>query len=335
MWGVVLTLGLILAGSDATVTCRDNNNGIVDWYILYKAPVDSKLTGVEYIYINSNGATAMSPRISNSKGIDDPEGALANTLKPLFMPIRSMPANFGFISYNDHPPGCNAEKTFGHSKGVLMVDRTDSGVWLLHSTPQFPYRRNKNTFWPKSGKQNGQIFICVTFPYAEFKKIGKHLRYIRAFPFEHDIPEQFHDELKKAANWDFLPVNSAVQRLQSKAKMAFFSIAKQTSEQPKDGDLYVTIGRLIRGNVMAQTWGCQAGHDTSYCIKNFHQVINVETITTGLGQWPPTKDHSKWCVGTNLNNHVLLGIQGHLVEQVKVFKYLAIDVDAYLFFTEY
>eukprot|EP00066_Takifugu_rubripes_P030370 XP_011619636.1 PREDICTED: LOW QUALITY PROTEIN: plancitoxin-1-like [Takifugu rubripes] len=173
MWGVVLTLGLSLAGSDATVTCRDNNNGIVDWYILYKAPViDSKLTGVEYIYINSNGATAMSPSISNFKGIDHPEGALANTLKPLFMPIRSMPANFGFISYNDHPPGCEAETTFGHSKGVLMVDRTDSGVWLLHSTPQFPYRRDKNTFWPDSGKKNGQIFICVTFPYAEFQKIG-------------------------------------------------------------------------------------------------------------------------------------------------------------------
>eukprot|EP00066_Takifugu_rubripes_P011021 XP_003979362.2 PREDICTED: plancitoxin-1-like [Takifugu rubripes] len=244
----------------------------------------------------------MSPSISNFKGIDHPEGALANTLKPLFMPIRSMPANFGFISYNDHPPGCDAETTFGHSKGVLMVDRTDSGVWLLHSTPQFPYRRDKNTFWPKSGKKNGQIFICVTFPYAEFKKIGNHLRYIRAFPFEHDIPEQFHDELKKAANWDFLPVNTAFQTLQSKAKMDFFSIAKQISGQPKVGDLYVTIGGQIKSDVMAQTWGCQAGYARSYCIKNFHRVLNVKTIRTGLGQWPPTKDHSKWCVGTNLNS---------------------------------
>lgn len=68
-----------------------------------------------------------------------------------------------------------------------------------------------------------------------------------------------------------------------------------------DGDLYVTIGRQIGSDVMAQTWGCQAGHARSYCIQNHHQVLNVKTITTGLGQWSPTKDHSKWCVGKNIN----------------------------------
>lgn len=56
---------------------------------------------------------------------------------------------------------------------------------------------------------------------------------IRAFPFEHDIPEEFHEELKKAANWDIPSVNTSWQLLRSKGDVALYSIAKQSSEQPK------------------------------------------------------------------------------------------------------
>lgn len=62
---------------------------------------------------------------------------------------------------------------------------------------------------------------------------GKHLQYISAFPFEHDIPEQFHNELKKAANWEVLPVTISHQDLQSQGNMAFISIAKQTAALAK------------------------------------------------------------------------------------------------------
>ncbi|XP_049909868.1 plancitoxin-1-like [Epinephelus moara] len=176
MWRFVLTVSLLCWRSEGTVTCRDKNNGIVDWYIIYKAPTQTpSLTGLEYLYIDSTGMTKMVPSTPNYKSIKDPNGVLANTLRPLFTPIRSMPQDFGFISYSDQPPGGHAAQMFGHSKGVLMVNKTGTGVWLLHSTPRFPFRRDPTHFWPGTGARNAQTFICVTFSYDMFRNIGNEL----------------------------------------------------------------------------------------------------------------------------------------------------------------
>lgn len=113
-----------------------------------------------------------------------------------------------------------------------MMDKT-SGIWLLHSTPTFPYKRESNSFFPASGKTNGQTFICVTFPYDRFKDMyqvksssciyitfsphslnwnvflfsGEHLQYIKAPIFEHHIPNDFHQSLQDAANENRLNPN--------------------------------------------------------------------------------------------------------------------------------
>lgn len=56
------------------------------------------------------------------------------------------------------------------STGVVLLDKT-SGVWLSHSTPKFPVYRTK-AFWPDNGNANAQAFMCVTYPYEQFKEIG-------------------------------------------------------------------------------------------------------------------------------------------------------------------
>ncbi|KAM9841609.1 plancitoxin-1-like [Aulostomus maculatus] len=246
MWRMVLATALLSCSSEADVTCRDEDDREVDWFILYKAPKKDSLTGLEYLYIDSDGVRQQNTMTTSShspgvntrppspyRDINHPNGILANTLRPLFTPIRSMSQNFGFISYSDQPPGCSVMKTFGHSKGVLLVDMTSTGVWLLHSTPQFPFRRDQNHFWPTSGNANAQMFLCVTFRYAQFKAIGKHLQYIGAFPFDHDIPDNFHQELKNAVKWISLQPQQSFQHLESKGHQAFSSLSKGQSQSTK------------------------------------------------------------------------------------------------------
>lgn len=62
---------------------------------------------------------------------------------------------------------------------------------------------------------------------------------IRAFPFEHDIPEESHEELK-SDNWDVPLVDNSWHLLRSKANMALSSIAMQQTEGPK-GWIYATF----------------------------------------------------------------------------------------------
>ncbi|XDV25657.1 hypothetical protein PO909_029536, partial [Leuciscus waleckii] len=338
MWRIFLTICLLCWSADGQVRevrCRNEKDEPVDWYIMYKAPglQETYTNGLEYIYIDSKGKKKQTSTDHN-KLIDDPNGVLANTLKPIFKLTKDMPADFGFISYSDQPPdGTAAGCTYGHSKGVVMMDKTTTGVWLLHSTPKFPFKRDNN-FWPPSGVVNAQTFICVTFKYEEFKKIGQHLLNIRAFPFDHQIPKGFLEELIDVTEKKISP-GDIIQKLTSAGGEASFrSIAKKlykksTPTTPRqdtlkdskrfDGDLYRTIAEtystIKKSNidVRVQTWGQQRYREGSYCEQNQHQVINIESVKADLGkengkwevEWEPCNDHSKWCVAKDNNNNLI------------------------------
>ncbi|XP_026209563.1 plancitoxin-1-like [Anabas testudineus] len=305
MWRLVLTVSLLCWSSEGKVTCKNNMNDEVDWFIIYKAP-----NSVKSLYVDSESKT---PKTFTD--IDDVKDVLANSLQQLFKPIRKMPNNFGFISYSDQPPGSNAACTFGHSKGVVMMEKDKTGLWLLHSTPQFPFRRDQNRFWPKSGNKNAQTFICVTFPYDQFKLIGQHLQDIRAFPFEHDVPEDFHKELQDTVKWEPSPPSPpsppppVLKPLTSDGGQTFYSIAKNVVKGPKtgskrgrdeEGDLYVSIAKSVKSDLNVQTWQCNKDQVASYC-DDTYKVYNVRSVKTGStpGNWKCGNDHSKWCVTTD------------------------------------
>ncbi|XP_055013746.1 plancitoxin-1-like [Boleophthalmus pectinirostris] len=306
MWWVPVSVFLLWSsevsalGAPVSVSCKNDNNGDVDWYVLYKAPGTEQRTGTEYIYIDSAGQ-------KTNSHINDANGPLANTLRPMLGSVRTMPSTFGFLSYSDQPPGAQAmSELFGHSKGVVMGDSsTQTALWITHSTPRFPFRRDQNRFWPDSGKDKGQTFLCVSLPFSALKTVGEHLQRIHAYPYDYDLPGDFPSELEKAARWETSATGlGTLVPLQTIGHKDLAIMAKPLGEEAKDGDLYVKLADQLNSNVKAQTWACQPKRDESFCDRGKKQVINVEAIDTKddtMKKWSSKIDHSKWAVTTESN----------------------------------
>lgn len=141
-----------------------------------------------------------------------------------------------------------------------MMDKK-YGIWLLHSTPRFPYKKESNSFYPDSGETNGQTFICVTFPYATFQAIGnvpgqvfilylhhnqslhslswnvflfsgEHLQDINIHSFDHYLPPWVHHKLRKAADMFRVPEvpKTTFRNLKSKSGNDFRSFVQDQNE---------------------------------------------------------------------------------------------------------
>ncbi|XP_067368156.1 deoxyribonuclease-2-alpha-like isoform X1 [Channa argus] len=284
-------VGILLQVCDSDVKCRNDNGNEVDWYILYKLP-NLGNGGLSYLYMDdSTGGWQLSKETINSKS-----GTLANTLRPLLAFYEKKNEGFGYMLYNDQPPEpYAAPKSFGHSKGVVMLDR-QTGVWLSHSTPKFPGYRSK-VFWPDSGNANAQTFMCVTFSYNTFKEIGLQLKYIHAYSYDSDIPKTFHNELQCVAQRSCYPKKEPwfqVVTLTSLNKHNFHSFAKYTRF---GDDLYSgLIVNSVRQPLFVKSWGKMRRPLPSNCSIP-HHVLNVQQIQLpNTNPLSDTVDHSKWCV---------------------------------------
>uniref|UniRef100_A0A3Q1GSS4 Deoxyribonuclease-2-alpha n=1 Tax=Acanthochromis polyacanthus TaxID=80966 RepID=A0A3Q1GSS4_9TELE len=290
----LLSVWIFIPGCDSDVTCRNDNGAPVDWYIIYKYP---RMIGggLRYLYMDehsTNGWTLSTKRIS--------KGALLKTLAPLLDFYVSKTTDFGYLLYNDQPPGHDASSSYGHSKGVVMLDKTGkTGVWLSHSTPRFPTYRNRN-FWPNNGNDNAQTFLCVTFPYDSFREIGEQLKYIHVYPFDHYIPTDFPKELgcltKQGCYRNKKPWYR-MKTLTSKANREFYSFAKN---KLFGDDLYSgLILKKVKKNLYVRSWGKRGPTKllASNCEDPHRHLYNVKRVELPHGApFIDTVDHSKWCV---------------------------------------
>lgn len=79
-----------------------------------------------------------------------------------------------WLVYNDEPTNRNASFVLGHAKGLVVADK-NTGFWLVHSVPKFPYLpyQNNNTYtYPPTGLKFGQSFLCVSMVAEELDKVG-------------------------------------------------------------------------------------------------------------------------------------------------------------------
>ena len=97
------------------------------------------------------------------------------------------------ILYNDEHPDGNTSFTAGHTKGVVLGDRTTT-VWMIHSVPHHPPRPTDGYSYPHSGHMYGQTYLCLTLPTDQVaNKVGTQLTYNHPYIYSTSTPDWLAD----------------------------------------------------------------------------------------------------------------------------------------------
>uniref|UniRef100_A0A8C5Q767 Deoxyribonuclease-2-alpha n=1 Tax=Leptobrachium leishanense TaxID=445787 RepID=A0A8C5Q767_9ANUR len=291
-----LLASLFIKTSSAAISCFGDDGQPVDWFIVYKLPKlpdQESSAGMKYMY--QDGASG--GWVPGKSIINDTESAVGKTVNQLYG--RENTEDVAYVLYNDQPPPPETSNFIrGHTKGFVLLDKTQ-GFWLVHSTPHFPPPADQKYGWPTSGLHNGQSFLCVTYPYNQFKDVGTQLMYNTITPYSTNIPDVFSSDLpnlKAAAEEkpvDTPPWNSQVA-LTSVGGKTFTSFSKNANF---GDDLYSGwIAPTLKSDLYVQFWLNSRGILPSNCSQTCH-TFNIMSI--GFNQslnFSSHLDHSKWCV---------------------------------------
>ncbi|KAI5092448.1 deoxyribonuclease-2-alpha precursor [Silurus meridionalis] len=292
------------ATTNTTLSCVDDQGNAVDWFYIYKLPHPHEQPpeeGLKYLLLQEHSKAWM----EGGGLIGDSTGALGRSLGPMYEE-----GELGYILYNDQPPeqrGVNgANRSGGHTKGVVLFN-SRQGFWLVHSTPHFPPPKTVGKFsYPSSGINNGQNFICVTYPLERFNTIGEQLKINQPHVYDCEIPESLAASVpsmvelcKHQHGWNnftatdgsFSTPNRSVSLL-SLAGTKFISFAKGATF---DNDLYHSwVAPTLQTDLLVQFWRRSTGILPSDCSPSW-KVLNVHLLSPGgLVTYKTTEDHSKW-----------------------------------------
>ncbi|KAK8788150.1 hypothetical protein V5799_022074 [Amblyomma americanum] len=62
-------------------------------------------------------------------------------------------------------------------------------VWLQHSVPRFVEDLKAGYAYPKSGRENGQLFLCLSLPLISVDTVAQHLQVQAANIYQTNAPE--------------------------------------------------------------------------------------------------------------------------------------------------
>uniref|UniRef100_A0A0K0ES86 Deoxyribonuclease II n=1 Tax=Strongyloides stercoralis TaxID=6248 RepID=A0A0K0ES86_STRER len=319
---IELIVGSILAITtviDGIITCRDQNNQQVDYWIAYKLPIlkkDKNIPGMSegfaYYYLDArNQSFSISQKPLNSH-----EQAFGYTLDQLYYAPNRL--SLGYLMWNDEVPKSvhQAEesndlnddtgkkkkthngKKYAHAKGAIITDKT-SGAYLIHSIPRFP--EPSNYTFPTSGRIYGQSAICITFKYTQLDEIGKQLFFNRPQIYNSNLPTAM--AVKNpfiaqviAGQHQKGPITTSVITLKSFNNVNFISFAK-TSKYGED--LYSKlVAPQLKTGLIVETW--RRGSQVPLDCKAFYQVSDVLEFSVADGpQFKFSNDHSKIAFSDN------------------------------------
>lgn len=311
---LLICISVLLFSNSASqsIQCKDHDNNPVDWFVMYKLPMQSKKTGnklvdggMAYLYITSKNTTKWT--LSNIN-INNTESLLGTALSPLYN--SSIPSKY-YVLYNDEPLNKNGNHKKGHTKGVVVGDNK-SGIWIVHSVPKFPPVPEDAAYsYPTSGRNFGQSVLCVTFNTENMNKVGLQLKYnqpdIYAYyiPYTLQMPLMYLTDVTKGILIDSPPWFNT-QSLQSLSGTSFLSFAKT---RDFDMDLYADyVAPVLKAGLFVQTWPNGPGRMTSNCSSHYY-IENVKELKVNISDslsFSSTTDHSKWAI-TDAGGWICIG----------------------------
>jgi deoxyribonuclease-2 len=317
----------------------DEKGQPVDWWFMYKVAGKSttsdgakgptldgkKVNGTEYIYFDAN--TPGTGNLVLSPDTVDVSGALPNTLNQIY---NSTNGNLGWYFYNDENPINNkVNGDRGHTKGVVAFDlETNSGFWLIQSTPKFP-PKGKYGF-PKTGMSNAQTLLCITLESADVAQSIAKQQYVAQQPnvyLQSDIPaalkSQPNDARVKLMQNQVASGNTpmhCVIPFNSKGGTKFMAIAKN---KYWGLDFYNDlVGPTLSENLDVETWEHDPVPPPEDSDKQ-HTVVDMKAINLkALGidlAWPEEDDHAKLAISarSEATHYVCVGDINYTIAQRK------------------
>lgn len=287
------------------VSCIGESGQQVDWFIVYKLPRLEDSThhyvtqGLGYVYMDSKTKHFTMP----DKPIKSNMSAAGHTLQQIYLAH-----GLGYIMYNDEDPAEHKSlygEEWGHTKGDLAFDNT-SGFWLIHSVPKFPPFANDSYGYPETGERFGQSFICVTFNYSTFNKIGLQLLYNGPQIYDHYLPDDLAigvPNIQKAieGKYVYTPPNAHVTKLQSMEGITYTSFAKS---KYLGSDLYsYLVAPYYDTDLLVETWQNGRGKLPSNCSEL--TVENVLDMKLAGDSFKETVDHSKWTISKSATQELV------------------------------
>jgi len=283
----------------------------VDWWFMYKvserseSPPGVKATGEEYAYLDADGAALGKGLTLSPSQVGQSGGTLYNTLAPLYAPAAQAYGPVGWYFYNDEDPtDGKVISSRGHTKGVVAWDAaTDSGFWLVTSTPLFP--KPGAYEYPHTGLEMAQTMLCVTLQGADVARQIANQQYAAQGPHVHSA---------SALPGTFTPPGGDMRPLlmQNKVGPATRSVTSVLPFNSRGGAKFLSIaknkhwgldfyndlvGPALKENLDVETWEDGAATPGPADSDKIHKVTGMKSVNLEpLGipySWSERFDHAK------------------------------------------
>ncbi|KAA0177505.1 hypothetical protein FNF27_01282 [Cafeteria roenbergensis] len=269
----------------AGIGCRDEQGQPVDWFAAIKRN-------------NSFGYAYMGPKSSDfsqsSMLLSDPSaGSISLTLAQLYGN-----QSLSYLFYNDEPPSSSSPSSYAHAKGVVGMDDSLDGFWLVHSTPRWPSGPSEANGYPGMPDMEltyGQSFLCISVSgAAALETIGQALVLDKPSVYDGSVSKRvgnaspaMTDVINK--KWSGLP-NCDMTQLKSSGG-AVFSVFAKSSQWADELYSKCVAPKLGAQRLVVESW-IRGGACDPQCGAN--EVLDVGNVEIAGWGWRETQDHSKW-----------------------------------------